>query len=77
MLLIFRLERLDVLPVQDLGVQQGFSASFRTSNKSIARSTHFAGISMQQPASLHRHTLRQIPRLVHVRALQHRHVIRQ
>ncbi|MEM9742095.1 MAG: cysteine methyltransferase, partial [Pseudomonadota bacterium] len=31
MLLIFRLGRLDVLPLQDLGIQQGFNASFRRS----------------------------------------------
>ncbi len=36
MLLIFRLGRLDVLPVHDLGVQRGFAASFRRSKKPIA-----------------------------------------
>ena len=38
MLLIFRLGRLDVLPVNDLSVQQGFSASFRRSKKPIVNS---------------------------------------
>ena len=43
MLLIFRLGRLDVLPTQDLGVQQGFSASFRKSNKPIAKAIEHRG----------------------------------
>ena len=33
MLMIFRLGRLDVLPVQDLGIQRGFEASFRKTGK--------------------------------------------
>ena len=43
MLLIFRLGRLDVLPAQDLGVQHGFSASFRKSNKPIAKAIEDRG----------------------------------
>ena len=37
MLLIFRLGRLDVLPIHDLGIQRGFEASFRKSNKPIQK----------------------------------------
>ena len=37
MLLIFRLGRLDVLPLDDLGIQGGFSASFRKTNKPLAK----------------------------------------
>lgn len=36
MLLIFRLGRLDVLPIHDMGIQRGFTASFRKSSKPIA-----------------------------------------
>lgn len=37
MLLIFRLGRLDVFPILDLGVQQGFSASFRKTKQPITK----------------------------------------
>ncbi len=37
MLLIFRLGRLDVLPIHDLGIQRGFTVSFRKTNKPIAK----------------------------------------
>lgn len=37
MLLIFRLGRLDVLPVQDLGIQKGFARSFRRTSKPILK----------------------------------------
>ena len=43
MLLIFRLGRLDVLPVQDLGVQRGFSATFRKSKKPVPEALEHRG----------------------------------
>lgn len=43
MLLIFRLGRLDVLPIRDLGIQQGFRASFRRSTKPILRAIEDRG----------------------------------
>ena len=43
MLLIFRLGRLDVLPTQDLSIQQGFSASFRRTKKPIAKAIEHRG----------------------------------
>lgn len=43
MLLIFRLGRLDVLPTHDLGIQQGFSASFRRTNKPVAKAIGHRG----------------------------------
>ena len=43
MLLIFRLGRLDVLPVHDLGIQQGFKVSFRRTNKPIAKAIRDRG----------------------------------
>ncbi len=43
MLLIFRLGRLDVLPTQDLGIQQGFDASFRKSKKPIVKAIEHRG----------------------------------
>ena len=43
MLLIFRLGRLDVLPVQDLGIQRGVTASFRKTNKPIAKAIEYRG----------------------------------
>lgn len=43
MLLIFRLGRLDVLPTQDLGIQQGFGACFRKSNKPIVQAIEHRG----------------------------------
>ena len=47
MLLIFRLGRLDVLPIQDLGIQQGFSASFRKTKEPIARAIAQRGARWQ------------------------------
>lgn len=43
MLLIFRLGRLNVLPIQDLGIQQGFSASFRKTNKPVTKAIEHRG----------------------------------
>lgn len=43
MLLIFRLGRLDVLPIQDLGIQRGFTVSFRRTNKPIAKAIEARG----------------------------------
>lgn len=43
MLLIFRLGRLDVLPIHDLGIQRGFTVSFRKTNKPIAKAIKARG----------------------------------
>lgn len=43
MLLIFRLGRLDVLPIQDLSIQKGFAASFRKTNVPIAKAIERRG----------------------------------
>ncbi len=43
MLLIFRLGRLDVLSIHDLGIQRGFTASFRKTNKPIAKAIEHRG----------------------------------
>lgn len=43
MLLIFRLGRLDVFPLNDLGIQQGFTASFRRSKQPILKAIENRG----------------------------------
>ncbi len=42
-LLTDRLGRLDVLPIQDLGIQRGFTSSFRRSTKPVARAIEDRG----------------------------------
>ena len=43
MLMIFRLGRFDVLPIQDLGIQRGFAVSFRKTDQPIAKAIEGRG----------------------------------
>jgi len=54
MLLIFRLERLDVLPTTDLTIQQGFAATFRKSKKPIVKARSVASWYLWRAAELAR-----------------------